>query len=229
MAKEKKNKLGIKTSRYFTKTCSACGSEYPNWFTHCPQCGKEWSVKLTKEEEGKRTKTIKIVVKITEDEFKEPIKSTKLIFSSDQGKTWYQMKMELKNDFLVAELVEVPVGTVIIYYIEVLLKNDEKYIENNDGKYFYYKVGTPTEDSEESPPMNESQAINENIREAQESPKTYDKTQEWKLQNTPPNSQEVTIFGSPQTAIDPDLKICSHCGSKIKKMWSICPICGGKV
>ena len=48
----------------------------------------------------------------------------------------------------------------------------------------------------------------------------------------PKNPQEyrtednMTIFGKPLTEIDPDLKICSNCSSKIKKMWSICPICG---
>ena len=38
--------------------------------------------------------------------------------------------------------------------------------------------------------------------------------------------QGATIFGTPQTKIDPDLKVCSYCNSKIKKMWSTCPICG---
>ena len=39
-------------------------------------------------------------------------------------------------------------------------------------------------------------------------------------------SNNVTIFGKPQTMIDPDLKICVHCKSKIKRIWSTCPICG---
>ena len=43
------------------------------------------------------------------------------------------------------------------------------------------------------------------------------------------NSTESTIFGKPQTRIDPDLKVCTHCKSKIKKMWSICPICGKNI
>jgi hypothetical protein len=38
--------------------------------------------------------------------------------------------------------------------------------------------------------------------------------------------KNLTIFGKPQTKIDPELKICTYCNSKIKKMWSICPICG---
>ena len=41
MGKEKKN-IGIKTTRYFTKTCSNCEFEYPNWFTNCPKFGLAW-------------------------------------------------------------------------------------------------------------------------------------------------------------------------------------------
>ena len=42
MAKDKKKSLGIKTTRYFTKTCLKCNFEYPNWFTNCPKCGIAW-------------------------------------------------------------------------------------------------------------------------------------------------------------------------------------------
>ena len=41
MGKQKKG-LGIKTTRYFTKSCSKCSFEYPNWFTNCPKCGAAW-------------------------------------------------------------------------------------------------------------------------------------------------------------------------------------------
>jgi hypothetical protein len=40
---------------------------------------------------------------------------------------------------------------------------------------------------------------------------------------------DATIFGKPQTQIDPELKVCVHCKSKIKKMWSTCPICGKSI
>ena len=43
------------------------------------------------------------------------------------------------------------------------------------------------------------------------------------------NSDDSTIFGKPQTKIDPELKVCVHCNSKIKKMWSTCPICGKNI
>ncbi|MFW9987140.1 MAG: hypothetical protein ACFFC3_00625, partial [Candidatus Odinarchaeota archaeon] len=122
MGKEKKV-LGIKTTRYFTKSCSKCSFEYPNWFTNCPKCGTAWDdseVIATHKEAHK--KTIKIVVKITEEDFNKSISYVNLIFSADQGKSWYQMVMEAKLDYYIAEIVEVPVGSVIIYYIEVYLE-----------------------------------------------------------------------------------------------------------
>ncbi|MFX1297573.1 MAG: hypothetical protein ACFFD2_22325, partial [Promethearchaeota archaeon] len=73
MGKEKKT-FGIKTTRYFTKDCSQCGFEYPNWFTNCPKCGAAWddSKVITTPKEAQK-KTIKIVVKITEEDFNKAI------------------------------------------------------------------------------------------------------------------------------------------------------------
>ncbi len=86
-------------------------------------------------------KTIKIVVKITEEEFDDAFERVQLIFSADEGVSWYSLRMENQLDYFIAEIVEVPLGTVVIYYIEVLLAHGEKIVENNDGKYFRYKVG----------------------------------------------------------------------------------------
>ncbi|UCD02102.1 MAG: hypothetical protein JSV23_03545 [Promethearchaeota archaeon] len=254
MGKEKKA-LGIKTTRYFTKNCTKCDFEYPNWFTNCPKCGAAWDdteVISTLKEAHK--KTIKIVVKITEENFNKNIINVNLIFSADQGKSWYQMNMDAKTDYYIAEIAEVPVGSVIIYYIEVCLENGERIIENNDEKYFFYKVGVPIGESEKEPPKKESKVIRESIKEAPIRPKTYyktpmetlkqkmDITREMVEQSTfiplgqskpleKKSSQEYfsnnsTLFGKPQTKIDPELKVCIHCNSKIKKMWSTCPICG---
>ena len=67
---------------------------------------------------------------------------------------------------------------------------------------------------------------------------SYFKPKETKVSNlapkiSPPSNpvhydteKSFTIFGKPQTEIDPELKICPYCQSKIKKMWSTCPICG---
>ncbi len=51
------------------------------------------------------------------------------------------MKMDNNMDYFIAEIAEVPIGAVVIYYIEVYLVNGEKVIENNDGNYFKYQVG----------------------------------------------------------------------------------------
>ncbi|MFW9988508.1 MAG: hypothetical protein ACFFC3_07620, partial [Candidatus Odinarchaeota archaeon] len=190
----------------------------------------------------------------TEEDFNKSISYVNLIFSADQGKSWYQMVMEAKLDYYIAEIAEVPVGSVIIYYIEVYLEDGEKVIENNEGNYFFYKVGVPIGESEKKTQEQESSDLKKKIKEPSNKPQKYQKpsveipkqkvlvTREMFEQSTkipreePRISKQInsndfqsnnsTIFGKPQTKIDPDLKICIHCKSKIKKMWSICPICG---
>lgn len=212
---DKKKKLGIKTSRYFTKTCHNCGNEYPNWFTQCPQCGTAWDDIDTKASVDE--KTIKIVVRITEEDFNEYINHLQLIFSGDQGKSWYQMEMKAETDYFIAEMADVPNGTVIIYYLEVYLENGVKHIENNDGNYFFYRVGVPLEETKEELSHSEAQRIQNNINVSDQEPKTIEQ------------EREPSLFGEAQTQIDPDLIVCPHCNSKIKKMWSTCPFCGGNV
>lgn len=263
MAKEKKKSLGIKTARYFTKVCIKCNFEYPNWFTNCPKCGAAWDEAESmsqKDQEAFLKKTIKIVVKITEEDFDESLERVLLIFSVDHGKSWYQMIMENQVDYFIAEITDVPLGSTIIYYIEVTLKNGEKIIENNEGKFFFYKVGATLEETEKQLTNSNLEVEKEDIKKStflaqeysmlKESPLDQPKLQDklyfnpnetkspplvkkiFKVQppQNPPieykGKNNVTIFGKPQTQVDPDLRICPQCNSKIKKMWSMCPICG---
>jgi hypothetical protein len=255
MGKDKKKTLGIKTTRYFTKNCTNCKFAYPNWFTNCPKCGAAWdSAKAVETVEHKESlkKTIKIVVKITEEDFNTTLERVQLIFSADHGKSWYRLRMEHELDYFIAEIADVPMGSIIIYYIEVLLAHGEVVIENNEGNYFHYEVGIPIEDSKadrtvvqkapvsseyledsevtqnaiEEPnlriqeKLNDSSTrpsqvfVNTDISPPQQQPKSYS------------NEDNVTIFGKLQTQIDPELKTCPYCNSKIKKLWSTCPICG---
>lgn len=272
MAKNKKKtpKLKVKTSRYFTKTCSSCGFSYPNWFVNCPKCGTSWDEKsIEEEEELASKKTIKIVVRITEEDFEHPIEMVKLIFSADDGSSWFQMNMDTKMDYYIAEIIDVPIGSTIIYYIEVYLINGDKVIENNNGNYFFYEVGAPISEDNQSdspsqkeitqpaedptdysseeqkplpssqinlPPLKRYNVPKENDRseapkEAQkkfvEAPKV--KAPPLEPKGPPTEDEDVTIFGRPQTQKDVDLKQCPHCNSKIKKMWSTCPICGKRI
>jgi hypothetical protein len=265
MAKDKKKSIGIKTTRYFTKTCSKCKFEYPNWFTNCPKCGAAWDeeeIELEGSKDGIPKKTIKIVVKITEEDFDDSIENVKLIFSADQGNNWYQIDMDNKEEYFIAEVTDVPIGSIIIYYIEVFLGNKDRVIENNEGKYYHYRVGTSLEQersmeqrSNLKPDNSAKQTFpskpnipltktNEYIKP--ESPKqvnhfepeekrpakfvSFDKTQKVIKPTEPPKYYDpvdnLTIFGKPQTEIDPNLKLCPYCNSKIKKIWSTCPICG---
>lgn len=265
MARDKKKSIGIKTTRYFTKTCSKCRFEYPNWFTNCPKCGVAWDEEAFELETAKGEipkKTIKIVVKITEEDFDESIDNVKLIFSVDQGRDWYQMDMDNKEEYFIAEIADVPIGSIVIYYIEVLLQNNEKIIENNEGTYYHYKVGTPIEQesmnktikvnktnnflekpfpSENDLPLSQSNEytkskVNEQnnyFKPEKNQPVkfvSFDKSQKVSKPTQPPKlyqpEESSTIFGKPQTEIDPNLKFCPYCNSKIKKDWSTCPICG---
>ena len=287
MGKGKKKSLGIKTTRYFTKTCTKCKFEYPNWFTNCPKCGAAWdSVEAEKTTGAKEAlkKTIKIVVKITEEEFNNTLERVKLIFSADQGRSWYQMEMENQLDFFIAEITDVPVGSDIIYYIEVILIHGEQIIENNEGNYFHYKVGVPIEDLEKDQQISKGKIVNHAKTQLNKAVNEYDEVlEDFTISKTPitndlvqkppkpqpeyfkPKSESnanskkemidnstgisqifitkpsiqpsqhpkeysaednITIFGKLQTKIDPDLKICPHCNSRIKKIWSTCPICG---
>ena len=67
--------------------------------------------------------------------------------------------------------------------------------------------------NDSSPPVSQIYVNNKDIQQQQQ-PKRYSV------------EDNVTIFGKLQTQIDPDLKICPYCNSKIKKLWSTCPICG---
>ncbi len=243
MAKDKKKKLGIKTTRYYTKTCTGCNYEYPNWFTNCPKCGAAWDYDKTDLVVGKKEvvkKTIKIVVKITEEELDDAFERVQLIFSADEGVSWYSLRMENQLDYFIAEIVEVPLGTLIIYYIEVLLAHGEKIVENNDGKYFRYKVGLPGEHLGNDEGQSTESIEKSNVELEDELDKIiFDESiqlSELHLNNQnnvpPPQPKEyhiddtTTIFGTLQTQIDPDLKVCPFCNSKIKSLWSTCPICG---
>jgi hypothetical protein len=169
--------------------------------------------------------------------------------------------MEDKQDYFLAEISDVPTNITLIYYIQVHLVNGEEVIENNDGKYFYYKVGAPIGSFEESDYNQQQEDIKDvkeyEYREKEVPPKRSEYPVEdfnvFKQQDSPISQEtstasltniskpeipapknpikyesenHITIFGRQQTEIDPDLKICSYCNSKIKKMWSTCPICG---
>ena len=243
MGKDKKKTFGIKTTRYFTKNCTNCMFEYPNWFTNCPKCGTAWDATKAEEASGQKgilKKTIKIVVKITEDDFNNTLERVLLIFSADRGKSWYRLQMEHELDYFIAEIAEVPMGSIIIYYIEVLLAHGEVIIENNEGNYFHYEVGIPIEESEGNRRFSQQDTVKSEYNEPPDlasnsipepNIKLNDNLSEPSIQPPPqPKSyrleDNLTIFGKLQTQIDPDLKICPYCNSKIKKLWSTCPICG---
>ena len=135
----------------------------------------------------------------------------------------------MKMDYFIAEIAEVPIGSVIMYYIEVNLENGERFLENNNGNYFFYKVGSSIEENEKEPDESEANLIKEKISESQISVQDYKADSKPIYNQKPTINNDTTIFGKPQTQVDPNLMICPHCNSKIKKMWTKCPLCGKDV
>jgi hypothetical protein len=216
---KKKKKLGIKTSKYFTKTCDNCGEEYPSFFTHCFHCGAAWD-----EQKAFKTKDIKIVAKITEDNFSEPIEKVSLIFSGDGGEKWYKVNMKDKEDFYEAEIKEVPEGATLIYLIEVHLVNGEVIRENNQGKYYTYNVAiSEGEDpQEEHVESNDSDPL-EVLRPSAPQSKDVEEVPEQALNSTSTPKQENDKDDDDDKD---DLKKCPKCHSKVKAHYIVCPICG---
>jgi len=241
MGKKKKITFGIKTARYFTKTCTKCRDEYPNWFTNCPKCGAAWDeleFQAIKGDEDYLKKTIKIVVKITEEDFDESLKEVQLVFSADNGKNWYQMKMDNKLDYFIAEIAPTSRRELT-----------GEFIEDSSAVAKEYSVPKETPHKPEGPSTNIMKTAPSPLPQQIFRPKKkkerkelipiteinkpdkifQSKTAYIQPPRTPAEYRAVdnlTIFGKPQTQIDPDLKVCPHCNSKIKKMWSTCPICG---
>ncbi len=208
MGKDKKSKIKIKTARYYTKTCSKCKTEYPNWFTSCPQCGLAWDENEFVDKTTQITrKNVKIVVKVTEEDFSFTLSDVNLVFSADEGNSWYKMKMVKEIDYYASDIEDIPVGSEIIYFLEIILENGEKVIENNDGSYFFYRVGYP-ESEEFQKELKSEEGGNHLHKVDEERFKTGSKEE-----NTLP-TQEMNY------------KVCPNCKSNVKKNWSMCPSCG---
>jgi len=216
MGKKKPNKLGIKTSKYFTKTCDNCSKEYPSFFTHCPHCGTAWD---EQPQEDYKTKNIKIVAKITEENFSEPIKEVFLIFSGDGGEKWYKLKMKDKEDFYESEIKDVPEGATLIYLIEVHLVNGEIIRENNQGNYYKYNVAISEHPEVLSPPeKKDSDPLG--VLKPSIPQKSDIEQQGAKIEPAPNNPPEQVQEN------EEGLKECPNCHSKVKRHYIICPICG---
>ena len=104
------------------------------------------------------------------------------------------------------------------------MADGKKYIENNNGQYFYYKVGASIEESEDVPSESESQVIQNNVTQSTPIPQNYDD-----MTNSTQQIKDKTLFGNQLNINSPDLIVCPHCNSKIKKTWRTCPICGFKL
>ncbi len=142
----------IKTTRYWTRKCSNCSFEYPNWFTVCPKCHVAWNGQSTDASSGtaqvktsqvppveqEKEKTIKIIAQLTEENVK--ITKLTLFFSADNGISWFQMDMNRETDYFAADILNVPINSTIVYYLKVIDENGLEFIEDNNQNYYYYHV-----------------------------------------------------------------------------------------
>jgi len=113
--------------------------------------------------------------------------------------------------------------------MEVFLANGENFIENNDGKYFYYKVGVPIEEIDEEPPTVTAQILQDNLSFSIPDALTKDDTQKAYVEAPSEYNEKDAKESIQKTQSNSDLIVCPHCNSKIKKTWSTCPFCGKNV
>jgi len=271
----KKQPKKIKTSRYWTRKCDNCGFEYPNWFVQCPKCKKTWDISKeisNRELESineisnldsrnineENLKTVRIIAQLTEEEVR--IKSLTMYFTGDNGNSWYQITMVKENDYYVAEILNVPLDSIIIYYLKGIDENGDEFIEDNDGKFYYYNVRenlylvapneTNSKKIEKENIIEQDQLQLINLKEIEISdeisnesniqisdtneivkikpPSSSDEGFTSKVQFYSPNTTDVIFTPLDQIKKDKNLKTCPNCQGKIKKDWSVCPICGFK-
>jgi hypothetical protein len=229
----------LKTARYWTRKCPNCGFEYPNWFVSCPKCHAAWNEVKTDDFQAEvsqqppiqqtKEKTIKIIAQIAEME--SQIKELILIFSADNGISWFQMPMVYENDYFVAEIANVPISSVIIYYLKGTDDTNEEFIEDNNGEFYYYQVTEEITQNSSPPDKTMDKSITPNKIERDLSPvaptTNYSELQT-KRKNTQAIKKESDVIFSPLNELrkDTNLKACPSCNSKIKTDWSVCPICG---
>lgn len=250
MAKRTRKK--IKTSRYWTRTCDNCGFEYPNWFVQCPKCKETWDVE-SREQETEETvdqvpaepetseeqKTVRIIAQLAEDDVK--ISSLTIYFSGDNGVSWFQMPMVRENDYFVAEIQDVPIGSTIVYYLKGVDEDGEDFVENNDEEFFYYYVtddvsddsdyetGTEYEEEEKEEEVQDYDEYQEHREDEPieiSAPTFAEEKAESTADSYDPGDSDVIFTPLNKAKKERNLKECPSCGSKVKKDWAVCPICG---
>jgi len=158
----------IKTTRYWTRRCSNCNFEYPNWFTVCPKCKSDWKGEggiiisetsapaskpiVSQPPEPEKEKTIKIIAQLTEEDVK--ILKLTLFFSADNGISWFQMDMKREGDYFAADILNVPINSTIVYYLKGIDENNMEFTEDNNQNFYYYHVSESVESDtpQTSPP-----------------------------------------------------------------------------
>jgi len=73
-----------------------------------------------------------------------------LVFSIDNGTHWYEVEMQHKPPHYSINLPHQPQGLKILYMFKAIGLNKEEFLENNQGQFFTYLVGSDTSKSQDS-------------------------------------------------------------------------------
>ena len=190
-------------------------------------------------------KTIRIIAQLTEDDIK--INGLSIFFSANNGVSWFSMPMKREEGYFVAEIENIALYSTIVYYLKGIDETGMEFVEDNESNFFYYNV-SEIEDEQDPLDIEPPTQIKEPPQEIPnkiegpiiidgpvsieppkfEEPLEPPKFEEPKISKTPVKNPGVIFTPLNQAKKESNLKVCSHCKSKIKTDWSVCPICGGQ-
>lgn len=90
------------------------------------------------------------------------LKSLYLIFSINNGTSWYRVKMKNVNDKYAVLVPNIEVGTRILYVFKAIAPNGQEILDNNNGKFYSQIAGNkssilkPQKSTESSPNLSSS-------------------------------------------------------------------------
>ena len=121
-----------------------------------------------------------------------------LVFSIDNGTHWYEVEMQHKPPHYSINLPHQPQGLKILYMFKAIGMNNEEFLENNQGQFFTYLVGSETPKSPKSTqsPLNpkdeSSNPIDVSKTENFQKPAEYEKLDMIYEQDTEPTAEVNT-------------------------------------
>ncbi|MHA1681589.1 MAG: hypothetical protein ACTSUE_11315 [Promethearchaeota archaeon] len=128
-------------TRLGRRTCKNCGNKTPFWYVTCPKCNEPLDANNSCTTFSKKGKIIRIVTRINQHiETFRLFNKVILYYSTDNAISWKEVQMKPKKELYFAELMDIPQGANITYYIEANDISGKKVIEDNGGNFFTYNL-----------------------------------------------------------------------------------------